>query len=106
MSTQYDFPDDNAHYGSFGGRFVPETLMAALGELEEKYDKIREDESYQAELKLLAKDYVGRPTPLYYAENLTRELGGARIFLKREDLLILVLIKLIMLLDKDSSPAE
>ena len=80
--------------------------MAALGELEEEYDKIREDESYQAELKLLAKDYVGRPTPLYYAENLTRELGGARIFLKREDLLILVLIKLIMLLDKDSSPAE
>ena len=86
MSTQYDFPDENGHYGSFGGRFVPETLMAALGELEEEYDKIREDESYQAELKLLAKDYVGRPTPLYYAENLTRELGGARIFLKREDL--------------------
>ncbi len=86
MSTQYDFPDENGHYGSFGGRFVPETLMAALEELEKEYDKIREDESFQAELKLLAKHYVGRPTPLYYAENLTRELGGARIFLKREDL--------------------
>ena len=86
MSTQYDFPDENGHYGSFGGRFVPETLMAALGELEEEYDKIREDESYQAELKLLAKDYVGRPTPLYYAENLTKKTGGAKILFKSEHL--------------------
>ena len=74
------------HFGPFGGRFVPETLMAALEELEEAYRKAQSDESFQTELRSLSRHYVGRPTPLYYAENLTRELGGARIFLKREDL--------------------
>ena len=74
------------HFGPFGGRFVPETLMPALEELESAYRAAQLDEAFQAELKTLALHYVGRPTPLYYAESLTRELGGARIYLKREDL--------------------
>lgn len=86
MQTTQTLPDEMGHFGPFGGRFVPETLMAALEELEEAYRKAQSDESFQTELRSLSRHYVGRPTPLYYAENLTRELGGARIFLKREDL--------------------
>ena len=74
------------HFGRFGGRFVPETLMSALEELERAYEAAQADEAFQAELHRLGKDYAGRPTPLYYAENLTAELGGARVYLKREDL--------------------
>lgn len=73
-------------YGRFGGQFVPETLMTALQELEVAYNDAKQDESFQQELAYYLKDYVGRETPLYYAEGLTKELGGAKIYLKREDL--------------------
>jgi len=74
-------------FGRFGGRFVPETLIEALEELEESYARLRESEEFRSELERLLRDYAGRPTPLYFARNLTRALGGAKIYLKREDLL-------------------
>ncbi len=74
-------------YGKFGGRFVPETLVSALGELEKSYDEIRNDKNFQNKLNVYLSKYAGRPTPLYYAENLSNKLGGAKIYLKREDLL-------------------
>src|ERR1041384_1856396 len=74
-------------FGPYGGRYVPETLVAALEELESAYAKARSDRGFHRELDLLLKTYAGRPTPLYFAARLTRELGGARIYLKREDLL-------------------
>ena len=80
-------PDSHGHFGNFGGMFVPETLMAALKELEKEYLAARADASFQRELDGLLHDYVGRPTPLYFAERLTDRLGGARVYLKREDLL-------------------
>jgi len=79
-------PDARGRFGAFGGQYAPETLMPALAELEEAYRAARSDASFQAEIDWLAKHYVGRATPLYYADNLTREVGGAKIFLKREDL--------------------
>lgn len=79
-------PDKNGHYGPFGGRYVAETLMPALKELEEAYRRWGKSKAFLKELEGLARDYVGRPTPLYFAENLTRKLGGAKIYLKREDL--------------------
>jgi tryptophan synthase beta chain len=74
-------------FGVYGGRYVPETLMAALLELEHEYDAAKADAAFQAELANLLKDYAGRPTPLYFAKRLTEQLGGAKIYLKREDLL-------------------
>jgi tryptophan synthase beta chain len=74
-------------FGVYGGRYVPETLMAALVELEHEYEKAKADAAFQAELGALLKDYAGRPTPLYFAKRLSEELGGAKIYLKREDLL-------------------
>jgi len=74
-------------FGAYGGRYVPETLMAALLELEAAYAEAQKDATFQAELDGLLKDYVGRPTPLYFAKRLTETLGGAKIYLKREDLL-------------------
>jgi tryptophan synthase beta chain len=74
-------------FGVYGGRYVPETLMAALVELEREYETAKADAAFQAELSLLLKDYAGRPTPLYLAKRLTETLGGAKIYLKREDLL-------------------
>jgi len=74
-------------FGIYGGRYVPETLMAALLELEHAYEAAKADEAFQTELAGLLKDFAGRPTPLYFAKRLTEELGGARIYLKREDLL-------------------
>src|SRR5437763_9911938 len=74
-------------FGIYGGRYVPETLMAALTELEREYEVAKADPAFQAELANLLKDYAGRPTPLYYAKRLSEELGGAKIYLKREDLL-------------------
>jgi tryptophan synthase beta chain len=74
-------------FGDYGGRYVPETLVAALEELEAAYEQARNDPGFRARLDMLLRDYAGRPTPLYYAERLSRELGGARIYLKREDLL-------------------
>lgn len=73
-------------FGRFGGQFVPETLMTALLELEEAYEQYKHDESFQQELHYYLKDYVGRETPLYFAERLTEHCGGAKIYLKREDL--------------------
>ena len=79
-------PDGRGRYGRYGGKFVPETLMVALEELEAAYLEYRQDEEFQRELGFLLSTYVGRPTPLYFAANLTRQLGGAKIYLKREDL--------------------
>ena len=86
MGSRRDLPDESGHFGQFGGRFVPETLMHALEELDEAYEAARGDEAFQAELASLLNLYAGRPTPLYHAKNLTEELGGAQIHLKREDL--------------------
>jgi tryptophan synthase beta chain len=74
-------------FGAYGGRYVPETLMAALEELESAYEKAKRDKKFQAELDRLLKEYCGRPTPLTFAQRLTKHLGGAKIYLKREDLL-------------------
>jgi tryptophan synthase beta chain len=74
-------------FGVYGGRYVPETLMAALVELEQEYEAAKNDAAFQAELAGLLKDYAGRPTTLYFAKRLTEQLGGAKIYLKREDLL-------------------
>jgi tryptophan synthase beta chain len=84
--TTYTLPNEKGHFGQFGGRFVPETLMKAVLELDESYKIAKEDEGFQKEIQHLLKEYVGRETPLYFAENLTKYAGGARIFLKREDL--------------------
>ena len=86
MKSAYTLPDERGHFGTYGGRYVPETLMQAILELEEEYKKAQADESFQKELQGLLKDYVGRETPLYFAENLTKYAGGAKIYLKREDL--------------------
>ena len=80
-------PDQKGRFGDFGGRFVPETVMPALHELEEFYTKIKNGPEFQAEFSRYLKQYAGRPTLLYYAENLTKHYGKAKIFLKREDLL-------------------
>jgi tryptophan synthase beta chain len=80
-------PDNKGRFGNFGGRFVPETVMPALYELEDFYMKIKDDAEFQAEFSRYLKEYAGRPTLLYFAENLTRHYGKAKIYLKREDLL-------------------
>ncbi len=80
------FPDTRGHFGPYGGRFVSETLMCALDELEKAYESLRNDPSFQAEFDRDLAQYVGRPSPLYHAERWSRETGGAQIYLKREDL--------------------
>jgi tryptophan synthase beta chain len=87
MPTAITQPDTLGHWGQYGGRFVPETLMAPLEELTTAYVASRDDESFQSELKDLLKNYAGRPTPLFRATRLTEHCGGATIYLKREDLL-------------------
>ena len=87
LISPQSLPDSHGHFGSFGGMFVPETLMYALRELEDEYAKAKADPSFQAELDRLLHEYVGRPTSLYHAERWTETLGGAKIYLKREDLL-------------------
>ncbi|KAF1304312.1 tryptophan synthase subunit beta [Enterococcus saccharolyticus] len=82
----YQQPDKKGFYGEFGGQFVPETLMYAVKELAQTYEEAKKDPEFQATLDYYLKQYVGRETPLYYAENLTKQLGGAKIYLKREDL--------------------
>jgi tryptophan synthase beta chain len=82
----YSYPDANGHFGRYGGRFVPETLMHPLAELTTAYERFLKDPAFLAELDNDLRDYVGRPSPLYHAERWSRELGGAQIFLKREDL--------------------
>jgi tryptophan synthase beta chain len=81
------WPDPQGRFGNYGGRFVPETLVAAIEELSEAYETARSDKDFQSELERLLTTYAGRPTPLCYADNLTRHAGGAKIYLKREDLL-------------------
>ena len=83
-ASKYD-PDENGHFGIFGGRYVPETLMPALLQLKDEYERIRFDKDFWEEVHYYLKDYVGRPSPLYFAENISKELG-AKIYLKREDL--------------------
>ncbi|WP_449619885.1 tryptophan synthase subunit beta [Robertmurraya sp. Marseille-Q9965] len=85
MST-YTLPNETGHFGIYGGRFIPETLMQAVKDLEAAYKEAMKDEAFHLELNSLLTDYVGRKTPLYYAENLTNYSGGAKIYLKREDL--------------------
>jgi tryptophan synthase beta chain len=87
MTTQDTVPDARGHFGPYGGMFVPETLMFALHELAAEYERAKEDPSFQDEFCALLRDFAGRPTPLYFAERLTSSLGGAKIYLKREDLL-------------------
>jgi tryptophan synthase beta chain len=80
-------PDIRGHFGPYGGMFVPETLMSALNELAQEYERAKNDQAFQNELSGLLRDFAGRPTPLYFAARLTTNLGGAKIYLKREDLL-------------------
>src|SRR4030042_3803874 len=79
-------PDACGYYGAYGGKFVPETLMPALSELEAAYTEATADVVFQAEFSQLCRDYIGRPTPLYPAQQLSAKMGGATILLKREDL--------------------
>ena len=86
MANKTVLPDELGHYGIFGGRYVSETLMPAILQLEQAYREIKDDQKFQKELEYYLAEYVGRPTPLYFAERMTNELGGAKIYLKREDL--------------------
>ncbi|MBT3146143.1 tryptophan synthase subunit beta [Neptunomonas phycophila] len=86
LAALKQLPDERGHFGPYGGRFVSETLMGALQELEALYAKLSADPAFQAEFDRDLAHYVGRPSPLYFAERLTREVGGAKIYLKREDL--------------------
>src|SRR5216110_1797712 len=85
-SASYQMPDAKGHFGSYGGQFVPETLMHPLEELESAYDAVQRDPEFHARLDELFRNYSGRPTPLYLAARLTNSWGGAKIYLKREDL--------------------
>jgi tryptophan synthase beta chain len=87
MPAPATVPDSRGHFGPYGGMFVPETLMSALEDLALEYQRAKSDPAFQNELSMLLRDFAGRPTPLYFAERLTRKLGGAKIYLKREDLL-------------------
>ena len=87
MDNKLKLPDEQGHFGPYGGKFVPETLMPALSELESAYAQACADPNFQQQFHTLCCDYAGRPTPLYYAQRLSEKLGGAKIFLKREDLL-------------------
>ncbi len=82
-----NLPDEHGHFGPYGGRYVPETLVHPLQELEEEYLRAKDDPEFQRELSYYLREFCGRPTPLYFAERLTNHLGGAKIYLKREDLL-------------------
>ena len=86
MNIDHKVPDSNGHFGEHGGRFVPETLMVALEELDYEYTKSKNDENFQTQLDWYLKNYAGRETPMYFARNLSEHCGGARIYLKREDL--------------------
>src|SRR5438270_9717578 len=87
MSEVKTVPDIHGHFGPYGGMFVPETLMSALEELATEYERAKNDSEFQSELSIWFRDFAGRPTPLYLAERLTKKLAGAKIYLKREDLL-------------------
>ncbi len=87
VNAAQQLPDARGHFGPYGGMFVPETLMSALHDLTAEYERAKNDPGFQRELDDLLHDFAGRPTPLYFAERLTKNLGGAKIYLKREDLL-------------------
>ena len=82
----YTAPDDTGHFGKYGGKFIPETLIKNASDLEDEYKKAKKDQAFWNEYEKLLRNYVGRPTPLYHAEHLSRHIGGAQIYLKREDL--------------------
>ncbi len=84
--SAYSAPDNKGHYGPFGGKYIPETLIKNASDLEKEYRKVKNDPAFWAEYNSLLRNYVGRPTPLYLAENLSKMTGGARIYLKREDI--------------------
>lgn len=86
FKTEYNFPDESGKFGIYGGKYVPETLISALDELEKLYKEVKNEKSFNIELDNLQKEYNGRPTPLTFAERLTEHFGKAKIFLKREDL--------------------
>lgn len=86
MNLKTKLPDERGHFGIWGGKFVPETLMPALKELNQAYEEARKDHGFWDEFNDLCREYVGRPTPLYYAKRLSQKMGGAKILLKREDL--------------------
>jgi tryptophan synthase beta chain len=86
MTDKYDMPDARGHFGPYGGIFVAETLMPAITELNEAYQRYLKDPEFIAELDTDLRDYVGRPSPLYHAQRWSNVLGGAQIYLKREDL--------------------
>src|SRR3546814_1417152 len=79
-------PDERGHFGQFGGRYVAETLMPLILDLEREYRAAKQDPEFEEEFQYLLRQYVGRPNPLYFAERLTKELGGAKVYLKREEL--------------------
>src|SRR5437762_14325529 len=87
MPSTETIPDAHGHFGPYGGMFVPETLMSALHKLAAEYERAKNDPAFQNELSILLRDFAGRPTPLYFAERLSDKLAGAKIYLKREDLL-------------------
>ena len=86
METKITLPDDLGHFGEFGGRYVSETLMPAILQLEKAYEEIKDDPKFKQEISYYLSEYVGRPTPLYFAQRMTEKLGGAKVYLKREDL--------------------
>ncbi|HPU85666.1 MAG TPA: pyridoxal-phosphate dependent enzyme, partial [Candidatus Latescibacteria bacterium] len=86
QTSTYNVPDNTGHFGIYGGRFASETLMPLLAELAREYEAAKADAGFQEELSGLLRDYVGRPTPISFAKRLSDYVGGARIFLKREDL--------------------
>ena len=79
---KYNFPDEKGYFGIFGGRFIPETLMTAINELEKAYLSIKDESKFNNRLNFYLREYVGRPSPLYLAERLTKKIGGAKIYLK------------------------
>lgn len=86
QESPFDMPDMYGRFGEYGGRYVPETLIPTLEELAQEYEKAKSDPAFGEELTYYLKNYIGRPTPLYYAERITKELGGAKVYIKREDL--------------------
>ena len=86
LNTYRSGPDETGHFGLFGGRFVAETLMPLILAVEKAYDEAKADPSFQAEIDYYAKHYVGCPSPLYFAERLTRHFGGAKVYFKRDEL--------------------
>ncbi len=86
VNDYYSMPDERGHFGVYGGKFVAETLMGPIEELRQAYEKVKTDSSFQAQFDKDLADYVGRPSPLYHAERWSKELGGAQVYLKREDL--------------------